>query len=67
MQFRTTFQIQSSDFKLNHQHKILTIGSCFSDEIGKRLTDLKFDGLINPFGVIFNSHSIQNLIERISQ
>ncbi|MDM1547319.1 GSCFA domain-containing protein [Empedobacter falsenii] len=64
MQFRTTFQIQSSDFKLNHQHKILTIGSCFSDEIGKRLTDLKFDGLINPFGVIFNSYSIQNLIER---
>ncbi|WP_291072764.1 GSCFA domain-containing protein [Empedobacter sp. UBA5987] len=67
MQFRTTFQIQSSDFKLNHQHKILTIGSCFSDEIGKRLTDLKFDGLINPFGVIFNSHSIQNLIERSIQ
>jgi len=67
MQFRTTFQIQSSDFKLNNQHKILTIGSCFSDEIGKRLTDLKFDGLINPFGVIFNSHSIQNLIERSIQ
>lgn len=67
MQFRTTFQIQSSDFKLNHQHKILTIGSCFSDEIGKRLTDLKFNGLINPFGVIFNSHSIQNLIERSIQ
>ena len=67
MQFRTTFQIQSSDFKLNHQHKILTIGSCFSDEIGKRLTDLKFDVLINPFGVIFNSHSIQNLIERSIQ
>ncbi|MGV0924603.1 GSCFA domain-containing protein [Empedobacter tilapiae] len=67
MQFRTTFQIQSSDFKLNHQHKILTIGSCFSDEIGKRLIDLKFDGLINPFGVIFNSHSIQNLIEKSIQ
>lgn len=64
MQFRTTFQIQASDFKLYHQHKILTIGSCFSDEIGKRLTDLKFDGLINPFGVIFNSVSIQKLIER---
>lgn len=64
MQFRTIFQIQSSDFKLNHQHKILTIGSCFSDEIGKRLTDLKFDGLINPFGVIFNLVSIQKLIER---
>ncbi|MDM1071731.1 GSCFA domain-containing protein [Empedobacter brevis] len=64
MQFRTTFQIPESEFKINHQHKILTIGSCFSDEIGKRLIDLKFDGVINPFGVIFNPHSIQNLIER---
>ena len=64
MQFRTTFQIPESQFKINHQQKLLTIGSCFSDEIGNRLVDLKFDGLINPFGVIFNAHSIQNLIER---
>jgi len=64
MKFRTTFQIPASDFKINHQHKIITIGSCFSDEIGNRLVDLKFEGLINPFGIIFNSYSIQNLIER---
>lgn len=64
MQFRTTFNIPESDFKINHQHKILTIGSCFSDEMGNRLVDLKFDGLINPFGIIFNAYSIQNLIER---
>ncbi|RLZ11510.1 GSCFA domain-containing protein [Faecalibacter macacae] len=64
MQFRTTFHIPESDFKINHQHKILTIGSCFSDEMGNRLVDLKFDGLINPFGIIFNAYSIQNLIER---
>lgn len=64
MQFRTTFQIPDSSFKITHQQKIVTIGSCFSDEIGARLVQLKFDGLINPFGVIFNAHSIQNLIER---
>lgn len=64
MQFRTTFHIPESDFKINHQHKILNIGSCFSDEMGNRLVDLKFDGLINPFGIIFNAYSIQNLIER---
>ena len=64
MQFRTTFQIPESVFKINHQHRLMTIGSCFSDEIGNRLVDLKFDGLINPFGVIFNAHSIQELIER---
>ena len=64
MQFRTTFQIQPSDFKLHHQHQILTIGSCFSDEIGKYLVDLKFNACVNPFGVIFNTISIQKLIER---
>jgi GSCFA family. len=64
MQFRTTFQIPESYFKINHQYRLITIGSCFSDEIGSRLVDLKFNGLINPFGVIFNAHSIQELIER---
>lgn len=64
MQFRTTFQISESEFKLNHHHKILTIGSCFSDEMGNRLVDLKFDGLINPFGIIFNAYSIKHLINR---
>ncbi|MFV0192423.1 GSCFA domain-containing protein [Empedobacter falsenii] len=64
MQFRTTFQIQPSDFKLHHQHQILTIGSCFSDKIGKYLVDLKFNACVNPFGVIFNTISIQKLIER---
>ena len=64
MQFRTTFQIPESKFKINHQQNILTIGSCFSDEMGNRLVDLKFKGLINPFGVIFNSYSIYKLILR---
>lgn len=64
MEFRTTFQIPESNFKINHQHKIITIGSCFSDEMGNRLVELKFEGLINPYGIIFNSYSIQKLIER---
>lgn len=64
MQFRTTFPIPISSFKINHHQNILTIGSCFSDEIGSRLTQLKFNGLINPFGVIFNAFSIENIIER---
>ncbi|MBS7333723.1 MAG: GSCFA domain-containing protein [Weeksellaceae bacterium] len=67
MKFRTTFQLPQSTFKINHQHKILTIGSCFSDEMGNRLVELKFDGLINPYGIIFNAYSIQNLIERSIQ
>lgn len=64
MDFRTTFQIPKAEFSINHFSKILTIGSCFSDEIGSRLIQLKYKSLINPFGVIFNAYSIQKLIER---
>ena len=64
MQFRTTFSIPESLDKISHQQNILTIGSCFSDEIGGRLVQSKFKGLINPFGVIFNAFSIENLVER---
>lgn len=64
MQFRTIFQIPPSVEKINHQQKILTLGSCFSDEIGNRLLYSKFNGLINPFGTIFNIVSIQSLIRR---
>ena len=64
MDFRTTFQIPKASYSIDHQSKIITIGSCFSDEIGNRLIQLKYKGLINPFGVIFNAFSIQKLIER---
>lgn len=67
MQFRTTFQIPKSNYKISHQTKILTIGSCFSDEIGEKFYNLKYNSLINPFGVVFNSYSIANIISRSLQ
>lgn len=38
------------------------MGSCFSDHIGGRLKDNKFNILTNPFGVIFNPISINKLL-----
>ena len=40
----------------------MTIGSCFSDNIGKRLIDHGFDTSSNPFSTIFNPISIAKLI-----
>ncbi|HSZ24473.1 MAG TPA: GSCFA domain-containing protein [Cytophagaceae bacterium] len=61
--FRTEFTIGVSSTKLNHQNKILTIGSCFSQVIGERLLQNKFDVLVNPFGTIFNPISIFKLLK----
>ncbi|WP_339607717.1 GSCFA domain-containing protein [uncultured Roseivirga sp.] len=42
---------------------MISIGSCFADNIGKKLSQHKFKVEKNPFGVIFNPLSIFELIE----
>ena len=60
--FRTKIQPESSIVKINLKDKILIAGSCFSDSIGKQLTESKFIVLPNPFGVSFNPHSIHKVL-----
>lgn len=61
--FRTELTIGASSFKIDHSHKLLTIGSCFSQVIGERLAGNKFDALVNPFGTVFNPVSIFRLLQ----
>lgn len=65
MDFRTTIQAQDTGLSITHQHKILMIGSCFSNNIGQKLVDNKFDVSLNPFGVLYNPISIQKAITRL--
>ncbi len=46
--------------------KILLLGSCFSDNIGRTLLDYGFDALVNPFGTLYNPASIRSAVERLS-
>lgn len=45
--------------------KIITFGSCFATEIGRRIQEEGGDITINPFGVLFNPASIANSINRL--
>lgn len=49
--------------EIDYTKKLFFIGSCFSDEIGKKFSGLKFNSVINPFGVLFNPVSIRKLLE----
>jgi hypothetical protein len=60
--FRTEIQLPSSTSTLTLQDKIITTGSCFSDAIGQHLAQHKFNTLVNPFGVIYNPHSIHKAL-----
>ncbi len=61
--FRTEIKIDPNPNKISYQSKILLIGSCFSNNIGEKLTNLKFNTNINPFGVLYNPVSINNGLE----
>jgi hypothetical protein len=61
--FRTELNIDPFSEKISHHSKILTIGSCFSQVIGEKLSKNKFETLVNPFGTIFNPVSILRLLK----
>ncbi|MEQ9404960.1 MAG: GSCFA domain-containing protein [Cyclobacteriaceae bacterium] len=56
--FSLKFEIPDSPLKISTESKICLIGSCFSDEIGKKLHTYKFNCLSNPFGTVYNPVSI---------
>lgn len=50
---------------ISYKDKIMMLGSCFSDSIGKHLADYGFDVTINPFGTLYNPMSILMSVERM--
>ena len=65
MDFRTILDIPQSEIKINHQDKILMIGSCFSNNIGQKLIDNRFNVSLNPFGTLYNPISICKALEAL--
>jgi hypothetical protein len=65
MKLSTEVSIPKSDISIAHQNSILLIGSCFTENIGTKLTDNKFDVTVNPNGIIFNPISVVNSLKSI--
>lgn len=63
MDFRTVVDIPRPNFAIPPQAKMLFVGSCFADNIGKRFADEMFRVTVNPLGVMYNPASILHTIE----
>ncbi len=50
---------------ISYEDKIMMLGSCFSDSIGRQLIDYGFDVCVNPFGTLYNPVSILRSVERL--
>ncbi len=62
MKFRTEITIPTAKDKINHQDAIMSVGSCFADNIAEYLKEYKFKVSANPFGVLYNPKSVLSSI-----
>ncbi|WP_026724170.1 GSCFA domain-containing protein [Flavobacterium sasangense] len=64
MQFTTKIPVQKSAFPIDYDSKVMLLGSCFAENMGKKFDYFKFQATTNPFGIIFNAVSLERLIRR---
>ncbi len=65
--FRTVIKPVLYDFKISYKTKMMFIGSCFTENIGRKLEEQKFDIKVNPFGIVYNPISVSDELDMISE
>lgn len=66
MEFRTIVNIPRPTFALEPCERILFVGSCFADNVGKRFEEEKFRAMVNPFGVMYNPVSVLHTVKKVA-
>jgi hypothetical protein len=64
MNFHLEFPILPPKNKINYSDKFLSLGSCFSEEVGFRMKKNKINVDINPHGILYNPDSIAIALKR---
>lgn len=64
MKFRTEVDINKPTFSIPPLERMLFVGSCFADNIGRRFKEEKFRAVVNPYGVMYNPVSVLHTVQR---
>ncbi|MEO6583424.1 MAG: GSCFA domain-containing protein [Ferruginibacter sp.] len=62
MEFHAAFHPKKFKTKIQHNESLFLIGSCFTEQIGNKFLQHKFQVLQNPNGILFNPVSISHAI-----
>jgi hypothetical protein len=65
MKLQTPVADEPCKVGISYEDKIMMLGSCFTDNIGRQLVDYGFDVCVNPFGTLYNPVSILRSVERL--
>lgn len=61
--FRTSLKPSKKNYNIDYDSTIVLFGSCFSENIGKKLDYFGLDSLTNPYGILFNPIVIQRALQ----
>ena len=56
--FQTVVEIPQFPAQTGYDMKNMFIGSCFTEKVGSKMEELRFQTDINPFGIIYNPASV---------
>lgn len=62
IKLRTQWVLEPGHKRINHQSKVMLIGSCFSEHISRKLKVSGFDVLENPHGILFQPLAMERAI-----
>jgi hypothetical protein len=65
MNFTTKIEISKNSNPIDYNSKIVSLGSCFVENMEDKFQYFKFQSATNPFGIIFNPVSIEKIIRRV--
>lgn len=57
-------KIGSPAWKIEPCERVLFVGSCFADNIGRRFKEEGFPVVVNPYGTMYNPASVLHTVER---
>ena len=58
MDFQTKVELPAGLPPVSHAERILLMGSCFAENMGRLLAENKFRVDMNPFGILYNPLSV---------
>ena len=63
--FRTYVDFPANTKKITHNSNVISIGSCFSENIALILKEYLYKISINPTGILYNPFSISKVLRRL--
>lgn len=64
MNWTTVVDIPPAEWQIKPFERMLFVGSCFAENMGRRFLDDRFRAVVNPYGVMYNPASVWHSVKR---